>query len=84
MVEFRFPVVAIAGENGAGKSTILKAAAAAYTAEQTSGYTFYPTTFFPIPHGRKLKASHSPIKSGEDKDRHADASQANKPLARYA
>ncbi|NUV91607.1 AAA family ATPase [Streptomyces sp. KAI 90] len=47
VVEFRFPVVAIAGENGAGKSTILKAAAAAYTAEQTSGYTFYPDDFFP-------------------------------------
>lgn len=29
-VEFRFPVVAIAGENGSGKSTILKAVAAAY------------------------------------------------------
>ncbi len=46
-IEFRFPVVAIAGENGAGKSTILKAAAAAYTAEQSGGYTFYPDDFFP-------------------------------------
>ncbi|WP_162911700.1 ATP-dependent nuclease [Streptomyces koyangensis] len=46
-IEFRFPVVAIAGENSAGKSTILKAAAAAYTAEQSGGYTFYPDDFFP-------------------------------------
>ncbi|MET7549192.1 AAA family ATPase [Streptomyces sp. NPDC005500] len=46
-VEFRFPVVAIAGENGAGKSTVLKVAAAAYTAEQVSGHTFYPDDFFP-------------------------------------
>ncbi|MCJ0875855.1 ATP-dependent endonuclease [Streptomyces sp. AP-93] len=48
-VEFRFPVTAIAGENGAGKSTVLKAAAAAYGA---SGVTdkmrvFYPDDFFP-------------------------------------
>ncbi|MFT7766763.1 AAA family ATPase [Clavibacter tessellarius] len=31
-VEFRYPVVAIAGVNGAGKSTVLKVAAAAYQA----------------------------------------------------
>ena len=30
MVHFKFPIVAIAGENGSGKSTILKAAACAY------------------------------------------------------
>jgi len=29
-VEFRFPVCAVAGENGSGKSTVLKAAACAY------------------------------------------------------
>ncbi len=46
-VEFRFPVVAIAGENGAGKSTVLKAAAAAYVAQQQSGLTFNPDDFFP-------------------------------------
>lgn len=46
-VEFRFPVVAVAGENGAGKSTILKVAAAAYVANQENGLTFYPDDFFP-------------------------------------
>ncbi|MFK0049897.1 ATP-dependent nuclease [Streptomyces sp. NPDC090741] len=46
-VEFRFPVVAIAGENGAGKSTVLKAAAAAYVAQQEGGLTFNPDDFFP-------------------------------------
>jgi predicted ATPase len=46
-VEFRFPVTAIAGENGAGKSTILKASAAAYTTSQQDGLTFYPDDFFP-------------------------------------
>lgn len=43
-VEFRFPVVAVAGENGAGKSTVLKSVAAAY---QGDGVTFYPDDFFP-------------------------------------
>ncbi|WP_285247767.1 AAA family ATPase [Pseudarthrobacter sp. efr-133-R2A-89] len=51
MVEFRFPVVAIAGENGAGKSTVLKAAASAYSqdpsAAGTLAQTFSPDDFFP-------------------------------------
>ncbi|MFS8103470.1 AAA family ATPase [Lentzea alba] len=50
-VEFRFPVVAIAGANGSGKSTVLKAAAAAYRARDTGSKrdptTFYPDDFFP-------------------------------------
>ncbi|GLW52521.1 ATP-dependent nuclease [Kitasatospora phosalacinea] len=48
-IEFRFPVTAIAGENGAGKSTILKAAAAAYGAQSGPGKlrVFYPDDFFP-------------------------------------
>lgn len=43
-VQFRFPVVAIVGENGIGKSTFLKAAACAY--KNTSGKTFYPSNMF--------------------------------------
>jgi predicted ATPase len=47
-IEFRFPVVAIAGENGSGKSTILKAAAAAYgptpASKDYSPDDFFPTT----------------------------------------
>jgi predicted ATPase len=48
-VEFRYPVVAIAGVNGAGKSTILKAAAAAYQAppDSASAVTYYADDFFP-------------------------------------
>lgn len=50
-VQFRFPVVAIAGENGAGKSTILKAAAAAYgedpSASRSLAQTYSPDDFFP-------------------------------------
>ncbi|WAJ44605.1 AAA family ATPase [Mycobacterium sp. Aquia_216] len=48
LVEFRYPVVAIAGVNGAGKSTILKAAAAAYQAPSNgTAATYYPDDFFP-------------------------------------
>lgn len=41
---FRFPVVAIVGENGIGKSTFLKAAVCAY--ENKAGQTFYPSKMF--------------------------------------
>lgn len=43
-IQFRFPVVAIVGENGIGKSTFLKAAACAY--ENRTGKTFYPSKMF--------------------------------------
>lgn len=43
-VVFRFPVCAIVGENGIGKSSFLKAAACAYT--NKSGPTYYPSSFF--------------------------------------
>lgn len=43
-VTFDFPIVALVGENGSGKSTILQAAACAYQGDQR---TWYPTEFFP-------------------------------------
>lgn len=48
-VEFRYPVVAIAGVNGSGKSTVLKAAAAAYLApnDTSASVTYYADDFFP-------------------------------------
>lgn len=45
-VEFKFPVVAICGENGTGKSTILKVAAAAYENPTNKKKTYYPSNFF--------------------------------------
>lgn len=44
-LQFRFPIVAIVGENGTGKSTFLKAAACVYqNKEQTE--RFFPSDFF--------------------------------------
>jgi predicted ATPase len=46
-VTFNFPIVAIVGENGSGKSTVLQAAACAYQAEEDDQTTWFPTEFFP-------------------------------------
>jgi predicted ATPase len=45
-VDFKFPIVALVGENGSGKSTVLQAAASVY-APPSGGKTFYPSDFFP-------------------------------------
>jgi energy-coupling factor transporter ATP-binding protein EcfA2 len=47
-VQFRFPVVAVVGENGVGKSTLLKAAACAYSGPDKR--PFYPSSFFLATH----------------------------------
>jgi len=46
-VRFPFPVSVITGENGSGKSTILKAAASAYIQSDPDKENFYPSSFFP-------------------------------------
>lgn len=43
-IDFNFPVCAIVGENGIGKSTFLKAAACAYN--NMEGPTFYPSKMY--------------------------------------
>lgn len=53
-VDFRFPVVAIAGENGSGKSTILRAAASAYKNRDESA-RYYPGIFFMNTHWEKIQ-----------------------------
>lgn len=45
VVDFRFPIVAIVGENGTGKSTLLKSAACAYDNDDASK-RFSPSDFF--------------------------------------
>ncbi len=45
-IEFKFPIVAIVGENGMGKSTVIQAAAAIY--KQPLGQVgYYASHFFP-------------------------------------
>lgn len=44
-IEFNFPIIAIVGENGSGKSTILQAIACSYRNE--GGENFFATEFFP-------------------------------------
>jgi predicted ATPase len=44
-VDFNFPIVAMVGENGSGKSTVLQAAACVY--QNPDGITWYPSEFFP-------------------------------------
>jgi predicted ATPase len=46
-VLFQFPITAVIGENGTGKSTVLKAAAASYE-QPTKKLTYYPSTFYPV------------------------------------
>lgn len=46
-VEFKFPIVAVCGENGAGKSTVLQAAASCYSAESDEQSPWFASRFFP-------------------------------------
>jgi predicted ATPase len=46
-IRFPFPVCVISGENGCGKSTVLKAAASAYVHPDDPTETYYPSSFFP-------------------------------------
>lgn len=46
-VEFRFPIVAVVGENGSGKSTILQAAAASYRSPGKTKKMKFASDFFP-------------------------------------
>lgn len=47
-VPFAFPIVAIVGENGSGKSTVLQSAACVYRSpDETAEESWFPSEFFP-------------------------------------
>lgn len=46
-VSFTFPIMAIVGENGSGKSSVLQASACTYQDSSDNGVTWFPTEFFP-------------------------------------
>ncbi len=51
-IVFKFPVTAIVGENGAGKSTVLKVAATSYDPKHNA---YFPSDFFPDTHWDKIQ-----------------------------
>lgn len=53
-VHFKFPVAAIVGENGSGKSTVLKVAASAYDPKDRD-HAYYPSAFFLDTHWDKIQ-----------------------------
>jgi predicted ATPase len=64
-VLFKFPVVAVVGENGSGKSTVLKVAASAYDPKDNA---YYPSAFFLETHWDKIQGVDLgyQLKHGED------------------
>ncbi len=45
--DFRFPIMAVTGENGVGKSTVLQCAASVYQHPDDQPQSFYASDFFP-------------------------------------
>ena len=80
-LDFTFPLVAIVGENGTGKSTILQAAASVYRSKTGKKETFFPTDFFPATPWDKIKSAKIEYSVREDKDSHHGV--IHKPAARW-
>lgn len=59
-VDFQFPIVAIVGENGSGKSTALQAAASIYQSQDDDRFAseFFPDTPFERVHGAIIRFSY--------------------------
>lgn len=64
-VDFTFPIVALVGENGSGKSTVLQAAAAAYRSVPKDRYAsdFFPDTPYEKIEGANIRFS---VRQGND------------------
>ena len=79
-VRFAFPVSAIVGENGTGKSTILKAAACAYTNETSAKY--FPSVFFRNTHWDTVTAVSLTYTVREGS--HTESFEIKKPSRRWS
>jgi len=80
-INFSFPIMAIVGENGSGKSTILQAAASVYRSE-TKGRTWFPSEFFPKTTWDNIEDVAIRFGFQEGKDQH-QSSSIRKPTARW-
>lgn len=78
--ELRFPIMAVVGENGAGKSTILQAAASIYKPEQETpgrfASDFFPDTPWDTVHDAEIRYS---VREGDQ----VHASAIRKPTGRW-
>lgn len=82
-IDFPFPIVAICGENGSGKSTILQAAAASYnppqaTVERTK---YFASDFFPDTAWEQLQDA--TIKVTVREGNHSYVTSVRKPTTRW-
>jgi predicted ATPase len=80
-INFKFPIVAIVGENGTGKSTILKVAACAYENKSSEG-TYYPSTFFRQTHWDKIQNVSLSFRVKQGNETHTF--KINKPSKRWS
>lgn len=85
-IDFPFPIVAIAGENGSGKSTILQAAASAYQRQVSKGSvkqkgTKYASDFFPDTYWDHI--SEASIRFGYTEGKEKKEGSIRKPTERW-
>src|ERR1035438_3212959 len=80
-VEFQFPIVALVGENGAGKSTILQAIAAAYQGE--IGNQYFASDFFPDTPWEEVTKAEIRVSTKEGLESTSVTTSLRKPTERW-
>jgi predicted ATPase len=80
-VEFQFPIVALVGENGAGKSTVLQAAASVYRSVPMT--TWYASDFFPDTPWEQVEAATIRASTREGSASGSVVTSVRKPTERW-
>lgn len=80
-ISFAFPIVAVVGENGSGKSTVLQSAACVYQGENDEAVTWFPSEFFPETAWDNLQDVR--IKFGYKQGTNHDDGSIRKPTTRW-